>query len=114
MLVLGVPISVGAENAVFQLILDNIPSTGPTHNGNTGIHLNPSLFLPRHRSNFITYAGSLTTPPCSEGVNWYVILNPITLSSAQFAKLQGIYDNNRRDVQALNGRASVQAYRLWH
>lgn len=50
------------------------------------------------------YSGSLTTPPCSEGVSWNVFTTPITMSSAQIAAYTGLYDNNYRPVQPLNGR----------
>ena len=50
------------------------------------------------------YDGSLTTPPCSEGVKWYVRKTPTQLSEDQIAAFTAIYDNNNRPVQALNNR----------
>ncbi len=50
------------------------------------------------------YDGSLTTPPCSEGVSWYVRKTPTQLSKEQIAAFTAIYDNNNRPVQALNDR----------
>ena len=50
------------------------------------------------------YDGSLTTPPCSEGVNWYVRKTPPQLSKEQIAAFTAIYDHNNRPVQALNDR----------
>jgi carbonic anhydrase len=50
------------------------------------------------------YSGSLTTPPCSEGVQWYVRRTPTQLSRDQIAEFKAVYDHNNRPVQALNGR----------
>ncbi len=50
------------------------------------------------------YDGSLTTPPCSEGVQWYVRKTPTQLSKDQIAAFTAIYDHNNRPVQALNDR----------
>ncbi len=50
------------------------------------------------------YDGSLTTPPCSEGVEWYVRKAPTQFSKDHIAAFTAIYDNNSRPVQALNDR----------
>jgi carbonic anhydrase len=50
------------------------------------------------------YDGSLTTPPCSEGVQWYVRKTPTRLSKDQIAAFTAIYDHNNRPVQPLNDR----------
>lgn len=50
------------------------------------------------------YVGSLTTPPCSEGVKWYLRKPPIQFSAAQIAAFTAVYDHNNRPVQELNGR----------
>ena len=50
------------------------------------------------------YAGSLTTPPCSEGIRWNLMRTPIEMSAGQIAKFRAIYNGNRRPLQPLNGR----------
>lgn len=50
------------------------------------------------------YDGSLTTPPCSEGVKWYIRKKPTQLSKEQIAAFTAVYDHNNRPVQALNNR----------
>ena len=48
--------------------------------------------------------GSLTTPPCTEGVKWIIMKQMLTLSTAQRQQFQQIHGNNARPTQALNGR----------
>ena len=106
--VLGVLIEIGQENEVFQTVLDNTPYTGKDSNQNPSASINPVLLLPRDKRHFYTLAGSLTTPPCSEGVNWYVLANPITISEAQLAQLKSFYSDNARLPQDLNNRVVAE------
>jgi carbonic anhydrase len=62
-----------------------------------------SELLPQNKS-FYHYAGSLTTPPCSEVVNWYILKNNITASAMQLSQFSSILKNNFRNIQDLNGR----------
>lgn len=106
--VLGVAIEIGEEHPNFQIVLDNTPVVGEERNDNTGIQLDPSAFLPQQdHSNleYFTLAGSLTTPPCSEGVQWYLLADPITISEAQLEQFKSFHSDNARLAQDLNGRA---------
>ena len=51
------------------------------------------------------YVGSLTTPPCSEGVNWYIRKTPAQISREQIAVFMAVHGQNNRPVQSLNDRA---------
>ena len=51
------------------------------------------------------YDGSLTTPPCSEGVKWYLMSTLVEVSPEQVEAFRAVVRNNNRPVQALNGRA---------
>ena len=55
-------------------------------------------------STYYNWSGSLTTPPCTEGVDWNMMKDPIKISSTQLSTFQKLYSNNYRPVQALNGR----------
>ncbi len=105
--VVGLMIELGRPNEQVQLMLDNTVNTpgSPTHNP-TRIVFEPKKLLPRGTGSgkFFTYSGSLTTPPCTEGVNWYVYEKPITISSGQLSALKAFYDGNYRYLQQLNGR----------
>jgi len=101
--VVGVFLEEGAQdNSAIWTILTNVVQ-GQGHN-QTGLGLNPKSLLPRDKSHFYSYAGSLTTPPCSEGVNWYVLKETLKISSSQLSQLQDLYSGNNRTPQALNGR----------
>ena len=70
--------------------------------------VNVSDLLPKDRS-YYRFSGSLTTPPCSEGVRWLMLKKPMTASKAQieqFAKLMG--HPNNRPVQPLGARFVVE------
>ena len=60
--------------------------------------INWSAMLPRDRQTF-RYSGSLTTPPCTEGLRWVVMTTPVTLSGRQIAAFRAAYDHNNRPVQ---------------
>jgi len=61
--------------------------------------------FPSVGTGFYHYAGSLTTPPCSEGVQWFVRKTYTSLSKEQIAEFTAVYDHNNRPVQVLNERA---------
>lgn len=108
MIVVGLMIERGAANGEIQKMLDNTPNTpGTATHNQTTIPFDPSKILPKAAKKFYTYAGSLTTPPCTEGVNWYVYSSPISMSEAQLDALRGFYEGNNRNLQSLNGKQPV-------
>ncbi len=62
-----------------------------------------SRVLPKNQG-YYAYKGSLTTPPCSQGVAWRVLKEPVELSKAQINSFQKLYKMDARPVQPLNGR----------
>lgn len=70
--------------------------------------INPNRLIPKDKA-FYTYSGSLTTPPCTEGVTWIVMKEPVDVTPAQVkAFQQRVIAANARPVQALNGRKIVK------
>jgi carbonic anhydrase len=101
--VIGVLIEQGAQNAALESVFANLPKQS-----GTTLHLDQSSFdatelLPEAFESF-HYDGSLTTPPCSEGVNWHVLAAPLQASPAQIAKFTALYANDARPLQALEDR----------
>ena len=64
--------------------------------------------LPTDRRYF-TYMGSLTTPPCSEGVQWVVMRQPVSMSAEQIELFTRMYPMNARPVQQASGRRILQS-----
>jgi carbonic anhydrase len=100
--VVGVFIEPGEENPALAQLLASLPS-GEGEAAATRIDIEPSTLLPNDRLYF-AYAGSLTTPPCSEGVRWNVLRTPITASEAQIDALTLALGATARDVQPLHQR----------
>lgn len=100
--VLAVLLERGAAQTMIQTVWNYIPLE--KHDTVTpAVVLNPADILPARREYF-TYMGSLTTPPCSEGVLWMVMKQPVQASPAQMAIFARLYPLNARPIQANSGR----------
>ncbi|HRA21031.1 MAG TPA: carbonic anhydrase family protein [Anaerolineae bacterium] len=104
--VVGVLINKGAENATFNGIWSHLPAEVEEVGIDAGLVMADEL-LPAVRATY-RYDGSLTTPPCTEGVKWNVMTTPIEMSEAQLAAFSEIVDPNNRPVQPLGDRALVE------
>lgn len=100
--VIAVMFKVGIVNPAIQSVWDAIPQVGQM-NAPEGVMLNASDLLPKN-GTYYTYEGSLTVPPCSEGVSWYVLQTPVELSREQLTAFQSLFPMNARNLQPLNGR----------
>ncbi|HNB51238.1 MAG TPA: carbonic anhydrase family protein [Anaerolineales bacterium] len=100
--VVGLLIEEGAENAAFTELLAHLPAEESPET-DAGFKIDATAFLPEVQTTF-RYSGSLTTPPCSEGVSWFVMTSPIQLSADQIAAFEHVHEGNNRPVQPLNTR----------
>ncbi|HEY0857245.1 MAG TPA: carbonic anhydrase family protein, partial [Albitalea sp.] len=92
----------GGAQPVVQAVWNNLPlEKGEEQAAQVGIDLNQ--LLPAERGYF-TYMGSLTTPPCSEGVLWMVMKQPVPISADQLSIFARLYPMNARPVQPAAGR----------
>ncbi|MNN26306.1 Carbonic anhydrase precursor [compost metagenome] len=101
--VIGVMFKEGAENKSFQQILDAATADAAGEVNVTIDSLDLSLLFPP-KLNYYHYLGSLTTPPLTENVEWYVLKDPVEISHEQLNDFYKYYDNNNRETQQLNGR----------
>ena len=101
--VVGLLIETGNHNAAFDPIWDHLPTVPGDSQHIEGVTFNALDLLPGLKRAY-RYDGSLTTPPCSEGVQWIVLTTPIEISEAQIAAFKAIIPDNNRPVQPLNGR----------
>jgi carbonic anhydrase len=68
-----------------------------------GAQINPADLLPADTA-YYTYVGSLTAPPCTESVNWFVLKTPVNISAEQVSAFAKLYPHDVRPLQPLNGR----------
>ena len=105
--VLGVFIRAGKENAALAPIWAAMPREAGEPLP-TGTNIEPAALLPVDRKYF-RYKGSLTTPPCSEGVLWTVFKEPIEASVDQIRQFAELFPVNARPVQSLNSRFLLES-----
>ena len=101
--VLGVLYEEGEHDPAFDLILGNLPGEEGDARHLEGLELDIAALKPLPAA-FYAYYGSLTTPPCSEGVRWFVIAEPEELSAAQIEAITSHLHDNARPLQPLNER----------
>ena len=121
--VVGVFMNIGSHpSELVDEVFHNAPEVAGEET-DTGLESNAKDLLPGFTSGrgngtfvvtrFYSYSGSLTTPPCSEGVRWFVLADPVNVTGFSVSQLHhlvslfpgyGGYSNNNRPVQPLNGR----------
>jgi carbonic anhydrase len=104
--VVGVLIEEGAHNAAFDPIWANLPKQKGVETHYQAVTVDVDALLPKSRSSY-RYDGSLTTPPCSEGVRWILMTTPIQLGADQIRAFTAIIHDNNRPTQPLHGRSVI-------
>jgi len=100
--VVAVLLERGSAQPIVQNVWNNLPlEKGEELAARSTINLND--LLPAER-NYFTYMGSLTTPPCSEGVLWMVMKQPVQMSGEQIGIFARLYPMNARPIQSVAGR----------
>jgi carbonic anhydrase len=98
--VVGVPVVRGVSSGALAPIFAQLPNDIDVHHP-LSAPFNPRNFLPANRE-YYRYDGSLTTPPCTEGVHWIVLKDPITVSSENLAQFHERIHFNARPVQRIS------------
>lgn len=101
--VVGVFVQQGQTNATLQQLLLKAPLQKGESVADQNTVLDLTALMPKEK-HFYHYMGSLTTPPCSEQVNWLVLNTPIEASAEQLKQLNQLVGENARPVQQLNAR----------
>jgi len=99
--VIGVMLNEGKDSAAVKTLWANLPPKEGEEFLPAKVTFNPASMLPKDMG-FYNYEGSLTTPPCTEGVQFYILKAPVDISKQQLAKFP--FKLNARPVQSLNGR----------
>lgn len=102
LLVVGIFFETGNSNLFLEDFIEDLPDEKDEHFSSAQL-INVNDLLPS-MTDYYTYIGSLTTPPCSEVVTWIVLKNPVDISTSQLQSFVDILNHNNRPVQPLNGR----------
>jgi carbonic anhydrase len=105
--VVAVLLERGSAQPAVQTVWNNLPLEKHEEFA-AGVPIDPGQLLPSDR-RYYTYMGSLTTPPCTEGVLWIVMRQPVGVSAEQIAIFSRLYPMNARPVQAAGGRIIKQS-----
>ena len=89
-------------NALLATLWPHLPTTPGATDSVTDM-VSPAGLLPSDRG-YWTYEGSLTTPPCTEGVRWFVYEQPVPLSRGQLRAFAALFKVNTRPLQDPHGR----------
>jgi carbonic anhydrase len=103
--VLGTLVRIGHKNMQLERLLESLPHD-PEHDARVQAPVDLRQLLPAATRAY-RYSGSLTTPPCTEGIRWLVLATPIQISAHQLTKLRATVEGNARPVQPRNGRPLI-------
>lgn len=106
LVVIGALVEAGRTSEALAPVLDNLPTTVDLPRAVIDERISAAAILGTVGES-IRYDGSLTTPPCSEGVRWVVLADPIQLDEAQIEQIRAVVHENNRPVQAAQGRPVV-------
>ncbi|MGY3803971.1 carbonic anhydrase [Pigmentibacter ruber] len=101
--VVGILMKKGKKNSELESLFNKMPSQAGKEDAIENSTINPNALLPKDK-DYYTYQGSLTTPPCSEIVTWYVIKDKIEVSEEQIKKFQKLFPMNARPLQSISSR----------
>ena len=101
--VVGVLMEAGKEQKLIRTLWTHLPLEQNKAVVRDDVKIDPTQLIPP-KPGYYTFLGSLTTPPCSEGVLWMVMKTPIQVSKEQLASFNTVYKNNVRPIQPTNGR----------
>jgi carbonic anhydrase len=101
--VVAVLLDGGGASATIDTIWKNLPTEKEKAVVVPGVSVDASTLLPKDHA-YYTFQGSLTTPPCSEDVTWFVLKSPTKIADGEIAQFAKVYPMNARPTQPINGR----------
>ncbi len=101
--VVAVLFAKGAPNPLFDTLWKNLPAEQGKANSVASVSVNVKDLVPAD-TGYFHYMGSLTAPPCTEGVTWFVLKTPATISAEQLEVFAKLYPHSARPIQKTNGR----------
>lgn len=101
--VVAVLLERGRENALVRDLWSHLPGEKEKEELPVGVRIDASSLLPAGRG-YYAFEGSLTTPPCSEEVDWIVLKDPVQVSDEEIGRFSRLYPNDARTTQPAYGR----------
>ncbi|MBI1397444.1 MAG: hypothetical protein GC151_15840 [Betaproteobacteria bacterium] len=101
--VVAVLLMAGNENEFLKTLWNHMPLDVGLEEKRDSVQINVADLLPKF-AGYYTFMGSLTTPPCTEGVRWIVMRTPVQMSRTQIGIFSRVYDMNARPIQSSHGR----------
>jgi carbonic anhydrase len=98
----------GEDNPLVHELWNDLPKEKDKEERFNNIQIDLAGLLPADRG-YYTFDGSLTTPPCSEGVTWYVLKHPVTVTGAEIEQFSKLYRDNARPTQPLYDRVVLES-----
>jgi carbonic anhydrase len=99
----AVLLKAGNENLTVRQLWEHMRKVPGEAEVVAGVEFNPTGLLPRDAS-YYTYMGSLTAPPCTEGVSWFVLKTPMDISAEEVSAFGVLYPHDIRPPPPLDGR----------
>ena len=106
--VVAVLLQKGEENRLMRELWADLPKEKEEESLLDSVQIDGKELLPADRG-YYTFAGSLTTPPCSENVTWYVLKHAVTISPAEEEQFSKLYRNDSRPTQPLYDRTVLES-----
>ncbi len=104
--VIGIMFKEGKRNAAVDKFLSKLPKE-INHIALLDEMFNPGELFPK-KLDYYRFNGSLTTPPCTEGVRWILLKHEVEASKEQLSKMRKVMGKNNRPVQPLNARCILE------
>ena len=108
LVVVAVLLNKGSDNPLIHELWNDLPKEKDKEATFDKVQIDLNQLLPANRG-YYTFPGSLTTPPCSENVTWFVLKQPVTISDAEVARFANLYSDDARPTQPLNGRVVLES-----
>jgi carbonic anhydrase len=106
--VVAVLLEKGEDNSLVHELWNDLPKEKEKEEALDSVQIDVAGLLPADRG-YYTFPGSLTTPPCSENVTWFVLKHPVAVSAAEIEQFSKLYRHDARPTQPLYGRVVLES-----
>ena len=106
--VVAVLLEEGKDNPLVRELWNDLPKEKEKEESLNTVEIDATRILPADRG-YYTFSGSLTTPPCTEDVTWFVLKTPVTVSAAEIEQFSKLYRNDARPTQPLYNRVVLES-----